>query len=116
MALITVEAAAKELGISKRMMYELAAPHGPIPCCRIGRAVRFDPSDIENYTKSCRSTPTRPPVAGVSRLTVSSPDGESGLRSYFRKAGHVLKPKNSTKKKRADSTPLKLVVKPIGQQ
>lgn len=116
MALITAEEAARELGISKRTMYELAAPGGPIPCCRIGRAVRFDPSDIENYTKSCRSTPTKPPVVGVSRLIASSPDGESGLRSYFRKAGHALKPKNSTKKKLADSTRLQLVANPTGQR
>lgn len=48
--MLTAEEAAKELGISKRMMYELAAPHGPVPCVRYGaKCVRFKEEDIEAY-------------------------------------------------------------------
>lgn len=49
-------------------------------------------------------------------LSVSSPDGESGLRSYFRKAGLVPKPKPSSKKKPIDSSRLHLVMSKAGQR
>lgn len=112
---ITVQAAADMLGINKRTMYDLAAPAGPIPCYRIGRAVRFEKSDIENYKKSCRYTSIKQPIVGVTRLTASSPDGESELQSLFRKAGLVHKPKRSTRKKPSDSSRLQLVGKRTGR-
>ena len=38
MSAITVSEAATLLGISRRMMYSLAAPIGPVPCHRFGPA------------------------------------------------------------------------------
>ena len=38
MSAITVSEAAALLGISRRMMYSLAAPIGPVPCHRFGPA------------------------------------------------------------------------------
>jgi hypothetical protein len=69
--LITVEAAAEILGISKRMMYALAAPHGPIPCIRYtAKCIRFSPDDIKAYIDSCRCTPLDlVKEAGPARLT-----------------------------------------------
>lgn len=39
MSAITVSEAAALLGISRRMMYSLAAPIGPVPCHRFGRRI-----------------------------------------------------------------------------
>lgn len=107
--MLTVKQAAEVLGVSLRTMYDLAAPNGPIPCYRIGRTVRYEQSDLENYKTTCRCTSTKTSPAGVSRLTASSPEGESGLQSYFRKAGLVPKLKPTTRKKRTDSSHLQLV-------
>ncbi len=41
--------AAKSLGICERTLWGLTAPRGPIPAVRIGRAVRFDPHDLQVY-------------------------------------------------------------------
>lgn len=46
---VSAKEAADMLGISPRAVYDLAAPAGPIPCLRFGRAVRFDRKDIETY-------------------------------------------------------------------
>lgn len=107
--MITVKEAARELGISARSMYDLAAPAGPIPCCRFGRTVRFEQSDIDSYKQSCRYTTTKNQDAGASRLIASSTENDSALQSFFRKAGLKPKLKPTTKKKRTDSTPLRLV-------
>lgn len=113
--MLTVQEAADLLRIHKRTMYDLAAPNGPIPCYRMGRTVRFDQSDIEQYQQSCRYTSTRQQLAGAARLTASSPDEESGLQSYFRKAGLEIKPKPTSKKKHIDSSRLQLVTNPGAQ-
>ena len=34
---MTADEAAKVLGVSCRLVYQLAAPRGPIPCIRVGR-------------------------------------------------------------------------------
>lgn len=105
-----VKDVAKELELSVRQVYDMAAPNGPIPCHRFGRTVRFEEADIAEYKKSCRYTPMKQPVAGVSHLTASSPEGdESELRNFFRKAGLRSKPKPTTKRKLHDSTRLQLV-------
>ena len=44
--LLVADVAAKLLGISSRMLWNLSAPRGPIPCVRLGRAVRYDKSDL----------------------------------------------------------------------
>lgn len=110
--MIKVKEAAKQLNISPRAMYDLAAPEGPIPCHRVGRTgrtVRFEQSDIDSYKQSCRYTTTKNQDAGASRLIASSTENDSALQSFFRKAGLKPKLKPTTKKKRTDSTPLRLV-------
>jgi excisionase family DNA binding protein len=95
MTLIAVQAAADSLGVSRRTMYELAAPAGPIPCYRIGRTVRFQQDDIEAYKQSRRCEPVRATgprySLAVVRLKASSPTGESELEKFFRKAGLKVK-------------------------
>lgn len=44
------------LGVSSGKVYQLAAPHGPIPCTRIGARIIFDLSDVTEYKTKCRFT------------------------------------------------------------
>lgn len=46
--MLTAADVARTLGISARAVYDLAAS-GAIPTYRFGRAVRFDPADVEAY-------------------------------------------------------------------
>ncbi|RTZ39959.1 DNA-binding protein [Candidimonas sp. SYP-B2681] len=48
----------KHLGVSRRTVYGLAAPSGPIPCYQIGRRVLFSDGDIKEYLEKCRYTKT----------------------------------------------------------
>ena len=41
--------AAKALEVSRRPLFDLTAPRGPVPCVRVGRSVRYDPRDIRAY-------------------------------------------------------------------
>jgi excisionase family DNA binding protein len=106
---LSVQEAADRLGISKRMMYDLAAPRGPVPCYRIETAVRFDEIDIEAYKQSRRCEPVKALEARLSRspirLKVSSPTGESELMKIFRKAG--IKPKTKAEVEAARKKRLK---------
>jgi excisionase family DNA binding protein len=90
--MLTVKQAAEVLGISPSTVYGIAAPAGQLPCYRVGRAVRFEMSDIEEYKQSCRCAPLNPESVGSSRLVALSPS--SGLRDIFLKAGlaHKSKP------------------------
>jgi len=60
---IQPRAAALILGVSKRQIYDLAAPHGPIPCYRMGKRIVFDAADLQEYKQSCRHTETKLAVA-----------------------------------------------------
>jgi excisionase family DNA binding protein len=51
---LTAREAAALLGISVRAVYDLAAPAGPVPCLRFGRAVRFEHKDIKSYRDGLR--------------------------------------------------------------
>lgn len=107
--MLSVKQAAELLGVSLRTMYELAAPNGPIPCYRIGRAVRYDQSDLESYKKTCRCTSTRQRADGVLNLTASSTDSASGLLNYFRQAGLAPKSKTTNREKRPGSSRLRVI-------
>lgn len=75
------------LGVSRRMVYELAASSGPIPCVRIGRRVLFDDADVTEYIQQCRYTETKRAVSSsLSSVAVSADDG-SALERYFLKRG-----------------------------
>jgi predicted DNA-binding transcriptional regulator AlpA len=89
---ITAQVAAEILGISTRMLYDLAAPKGPIPCVRYSaKCVRFDPEDIKAYAESCKCAPRDPvKIAGPTyfanqRLRAKSEESE--LVKLFRKGG-----------------------------
>lgn len=43
---------AKALGISERALWDLSFPRGKLPVCRLGRAVRYRPLDIEAFIAS----------------------------------------------------------------
>src|SRR3990167_1040434 len=107
--MLSVKQAAEKLGVSGSTVYHLAAPNGPIPCNRIGRAVRFMESDLQEYLQSCRFTSTKQSSAGVSNLTASSPGASTGLLDSFRKAGAKPKHKPTTSAKLQGSTTLRLV-------
>ena len=47
--LLNTREAAKALSISERTLWALTRPRGPIPCVRIGRAVRYDLRDLREY-------------------------------------------------------------------
>ena len=106
--MLTATVVASMLGLSPRAVYELHAA-GRLPGYRFGRAVRFDPADVETFRLSCRSAGTPATNAGATNSTVSLKVAGTGLADYFQKAG--LKPKltRSTARKAADSTPLRLV-------
>ena len=105
MTLLTARQVAEQLAVSQRFVYDLAA-RGELPVVRLGGAVRFEPQDVEAYRTSCRSTGTRQSAAGVSIIKVRSPDGESELASYFRKAGIARQPRLSTRPKSGASMKL----------
>lgn len=46
--LMTAQETAKILGVSKNRLYELAK-NGLIPSCRLGRQVKFDRTQIEEW-------------------------------------------------------------------
>lgn len=108
--MIKVEQAADMLGISRRMMYDLAAPHGPVPCIRLSvKCVRFNPDDVEAYAKKCLHTTIKVEAAGyLSSAKLSTGQG-SELQKLYRMAGTVAKQKPLTKRKPTGSTALQLV-------
>ena len=60
MEILTVDEVASLLRVSKRHVFELAQPRTksgdvrahPLPCIRLGKAVRFDKHAIEEWVKS----------------------------------------------------------------
>ena len=88
---MTVQEAARMLGVSKGMVYGLAAPAGPIPCARIGSRIIFDQVDIVEFKQKCRYTEVKHAVGISLNLTAMSVGGESGLLKRFQKLG--IKPR-----------------------
>lgn len=66
---MNVAQAARLLGVSERLVYDLAAPAGPIPCTRIGRRIIFDEADVAAYREAhrCQSAGTPATSAGEDR-------------------------------------------------
>jgi hypothetical protein len=103
---MSAKAVAQLLGVSPRMVYSL-----PIPRYRFGRAVRYDLADVERYRASCLSDGISGTRGGVSSSTVTMKAADTGLASYFRKAG--VKPKlTRTTGKKAGDCRLSLVALP----
>jgi excisionase family DNA binding protein len=91
--MLTAKEAAALLGVAPRTMYSLAAPAGPLPCYRVGRALRFEQTDVFDYKEQCRCVPVQRVQAPSPRtftIRASSIEG-SALRESFRKLG--IKPK-----------------------
>lgn len=110
--LITAEAAAKILGVSRGAVYDLAAPKGPIPCVRLGRrCIRFNQEDVEAHVRKCLHTLIKITIAGDIRSTKSLTVNAFERQSYFQRIGIAPKPKTSTSKKTRASSPLQLVGK-----
>lgn len=97
------EAAAAMLGVSKGMVYLLAAPHGPIPCSRIGRRIIFHRRDLAEYLAQCRCIETKREVVSSLNSTALLKVSVSGLESSFRKLGIKPKLTPSTGKSRRGS-------------
>ena len=47
--LLTPAEAAKQLRISARALWSLTTPRGPIPCVRLGKAVRYAPRALHGW-------------------------------------------------------------------
>lgn len=59
---------AKALGISERALWSLSFPRGRLPVCRLGRAVRYRPRDVESYIES--------QMAGATSLATGRREGD----------------------------------------
>ena len=69
MSAITVSEAAALLGISRRMMYSLAAPIGPVPCHRFGPAYLRRRARPQRCHLGGALNPAPPACEGVRRGT-----------------------------------------------
>ena len=105
--MLTAAQAAQALGISPRLIYDLAR-RGDLPSYRFGSAVRFDPADLTTYKQSCRSAGTPVTSAGAMRSTVSLRVSGTELADCFRKAGVKPRPTPSTARNQPVSLPLRL--------
>jgi predicted DNA-binding transcriptional regulator AlpA len=47
--LLSAREAARALSICEKSLWTLTAPRGPIPCIRIGRSVRYSPTDLQSW-------------------------------------------------------------------
>ena len=52
--LLSVAQAAQRLGVTPRTLRRLSAPSGPIPIVRLGRLIRYAPSDLEQAVRALR--------------------------------------------------------------
>lgn len=86
---MSVIEASELLGVSKAMIYKLAAPNGPIPCTRIGKRVIFDESDVSAYKASCRvEHVSMPPLRlRINEARSQRPPGALSLEETFTRMG-----------------------------
>jgi predicted DNA-binding transcriptional regulator AlpA len=52
--LLKRRAAAATLSVSERTLFSLSYPRGPIPVVRVGRSVRYDPRDLEEWIQASK--------------------------------------------------------------
>jgi excisionase family DNA binding protein len=106
--MLTAAQVAELLGISRRMVYDLAS-RGKLPVYKIEGARRFAPADVEAYRESCRSSGTQGTSAGASISNASLKVAVTGLAEFFRAAGVKPKLTPSTAAKARASMPLRVV-------
>jgi excisionase family DNA binding protein len=76
--LLSPDAAAELLGVSKKLVYRLAR-EGSLPSLAIHTALRFDPADVEAFARSCRREgPTGPLRKGGRRTEITTPRSRRG--------------------------------------
>lgn len=93
MTMLTASEVAKQLGISDRKIYELAASRR-LASHRFGGAVRFAQEDVDAYVKSCRVEARQRVDAPQLKLTTRNLYAElrpSALETYF--AARRVKPR-----------------------
>ena len=56
--LLTCREAADYLRVSTRTLFNLTTPHGPIPCIRVGRGVRYSPAALQAWVDDQQSNRT----------------------------------------------------------
>ena len=98
--MLTAKQAGVMLGISARLVYDLAA-RGDLPSHRFSSSIRFDSVDVETYKAACRVKVTPPPRAELRKpptVRLEKSLGDGGLAAYFRKAGIKPRPMPSSAK------------------
>ena len=91
-AMVDAAGAAELLGVSRRMVYDLAAA-GRLRCYRYSaRAIRFDVADVEAFRQGCRAEVEKVPACRPPTARVEAKDASAGLRELFAAAG--VKPRS----------------------
>jgi excisionase family DNA binding protein len=67
--LITARDAAKALSISERCLWQLTKD-GAIPCVRVGRLVRYDPNDLEQWIDQAKERAGPLPIAKSEKAAI----------------------------------------------
>jgi predicted DNA-binding transcriptional regulator AlpA len=62
--LVDARAAVRLLSICEKSLWSLTAPRGPIPCVRIGRAVRYAVADLQAWIERNKVQTDMPALAG----------------------------------------------------
>ncbi len=96
---MTANQVAAMLGVSRSWVYRNAAPHGMLPCYRMGDVVRFDRDQVEAFKRRCQCTGTLGVSVGVTSSRRPSAAGFTADLSYFRQAAQKLKQSGSTARK-----------------
>ncbi len=63
-AFLNVQQLADRLNTKPRMIYRLVDERR-IPFYKIGKHLRFDPTEVDSFITSCRVAETRRPLAGL---------------------------------------------------
>lgn len=106
-AMLTAAEAARTLGVSARMVYALFKA-GKLAGYKIGRAIRFAETDVEDFKASCRSVGARETSGGGLTSTATFRAAATGLCDSFRAAGVKPKLTPTTGRKARASTRLQL--------
>ncbi|HEY4311749.1 MAG TPA: helix-turn-helix domain-containing protein [Pirellulales bacterium] len=49
--LLTADEAAESLSVCRKTLYSMTVPRGPLPCVKVGRAVRYSVASIEAWIR-----------------------------------------------------------------
>lgn len=105
--MLTAAEVAARLGLSRRMVYDLAR-RGELPSYRFGDALRFAPADVQEYKTKCRSAGTPGTSVGASSSTATLRAADTDLADFFRGVGVKPRLTRTTGKKAPASPRLRL--------